>query len=117
MSREIARSDEVRRGFPWSIDGLPGAESTVFQGRAEFLHRDPSGDRIPVIVSHPDARASGERLRLLLSAVAAERSGIGPIRRAWRIELGTEVRVESVGLFDLRTIEDAIQSTLADLSI
>jgi ATP-dependent helicase/nuclease subunit A len=117
VAREVARSVDVRRGFTWSIDDLPGAESTVFQGRADLLYRDPSGDRILVILSDPDAMASGERLRLLLSAVAADRSGIGPVRRGLRFELGTGARVESLEGPDARTIEDAIGAAFADLSI
>jgi hypothetical protein len=117
VAREAARSDEVRRGFSWSIGGWPGADATVFQGQADLLYRGPSGDRILVIESHPGANASSERVRLLLSAVAFERSGIGPIRRAWRVEMGTEIRVEGVDGFEPRTIENAIETMFADPSI
>ena len=112
IAREVARSAEVRRAVDWSIAGPPGAEATVFRGRADFLYRDGSGDRMLLIVADPAAVESGERLRLLLSALAAERMGLGPVRKAWSVRLGPDGGLTGSDRFDDETIAEAVQVML-----
>ena len=96
-AREIARSDEVRRGV--RLDdrlACPRAESTVFQGRADFLYRDPTGDSDP---GHPE-RPGGARSRASGSGCSSRPgrpsgSGSGPVRQAWRVRLGTGRRARA----------------------
>jgi ATP-dependent helicase/nuclease subunit A len=111
-AREISRSSSVRRSFEWVI-GWPEVErSTDFRGRGDFLFRLSSGGDGLVCLSDPGASEDRERLRLLLSAEAAERMGLGKVRKAWWVRPGSPAGPMVIDRFDRSTIDRAIDRVL-----
>jgi len=108
LAREIARSAEVRRGFDWSVARPPGVDATVFRGRGDYAYRGPSGQLHLVIVSDPGASEARERVRLLLSARAADRFGLGPVRQAWWVRLGPGGGLSGSDRFDDGAVDEAV---------
>jgi hypothetical protein len=91
-----------------------GDTATVFRGSTEFFARDASGSWRAVVFSTPGAVEPVERLRLLLSARAAEALGLGPIVQGWRVRLGEGVRGED--RFDDPTLAAAVRAALDALA-
>ncbi|MBX6316203.1 MAG: hypothetical protein IRY99_25320, partial [Isosphaeraceae bacterium] len=89
LAREIARAAEVRRTIAWSI-AWPrvGPVPTVTRGVIDFAYRDRRGGWRLVTLAGAAASEPRERLRLLLSAVAARELGIEPILQGWSVRLG-----------------------------
>jgi len=113
LAREIARSAEVRRGFTWAIPRAPEGRSTLFQGRGDFLFRDPSGQARLVILSDPQSSGPAEQLRLLLSARAAEAQGFGPVRQAWHVHFAPTAAIRGYERFDDPEIDRAAREWFA----
>ena len=112
LGREVARSAEVIRAFPWQVRRPVGGDPTLFRGRGDFLYRRTSGEFGLVILSDPSATEPRERLRLLLSARAAGELGHGVVTRADRVRFG-----EGGSQVDLREFdESSIDRMMADLS-
>jgi hypothetical protein len=86
-SRSIER--EVYWSLPWP---LQGTTSTMIRGCCDLIYRDGEGRWRPVIVNTSCRREDDacEQLRLVLSALAAERLGFSPAGASWRLclELG-----------------------------
>ena len=87
LSREIARASEVHRSYRWMIRWPGLGESTLFQGVGDYLYRRSPGELVLVILSDPTAAELRERLRLHLSAWAAQVMGLGTVRQAWWVRL------------------------------
>jgi ATP-dependent helicase/nuclease subunit A len=102
LGERLGRSSVVHRGVEWTLswphnpeyrgpgvgDTNPGnAHSTVFQGRADFIVNEDSGEWTVVNFSPAGASGAVERLRLLLSVRAAESMGFSPIGQVWRAGL------------------------------
>jgi len=113
LARDLARSREVRRGFEWTLVGPAPNEATVFRGRGEFHYRDPAGELCLLQVSDPAASEPLELLRLLLTAHATERMGMGPIRRAWWLRLGPGGGLRGLDRFDDPALNEAIRLAFA----
>ncbi len=112
LAREIRKASEVRRSFPWVISRASQDEPTVFQGRGDFLFRQPDGDFCLVILSDPAASGTRERLRLLLSVQASEALGIGPIRQAWWVRLGPGGGLAGFEDFQNEAVDQAVHDVL-----
>jgi hypothetical protein len=83
-----------RRNFEWTI-AWPLAEnhSTVLRGCSEAIYRDHRGRWRPVIVSTAAGDSQSERLRLMLSCVAALQRGFDPGGPGWWVRLGTDEKM------------------------
>ncbi|WP_435006345.1 UvrD-helicase domain-containing protein [Tundrisphaera lichenicola] len=114
LASGIAPATEVHRSFRWMMGEIPGGGTTIFQGRADFIYREPSGGMALVILSDPLADEPTERLRLMLSVLAATRANLGTIRRAWRSGLGTVSLLENYDQFDEALIEESVRRWLHD---
>jgi ATP-dependent helicase/nuclease subunit A len=112
LAREIARSREVRRSFPWAISWPSRGESTLFQGRGDVAYRQPTGELCLAILSDPSASEALERLRLLLSARAATGLGLGPLRQAWWVRLGPGGGLIGFDRFEADEIDRAVVEAL-----
>ena len=108
LAREIRKSVEVRRSFAWVLAWPRENEPTVFQGRGDFFYRRPDGDRCLVMIGDSSASEPRERLRLLLSARAAEGLGLGVVRQAWWVRLGPGGGLVGVDGFGDEAIDSAI---------
>ena len=114
-SARALRAPAIERGMAWTLLWPPdSAESTVWRGRTEFLARDDAGTWRAVVFSLPGANEAVERLRLLLSARAADALGFGPVVKGWRVRLGGASVVETS--FDDRAIDEAVRAVL-DLAV
>jgi ATP-dependent helicase/nuclease subunit A len=91
LGERLARAGAVKRNVAWNVvaptDAVAPSGSTVFLGRAEFYTRESPGAWTAYVFSPPGASDTAERLRLLLSARAAEALGMGPVVQAWRVRL------------------------------
>lgn len=114
---ELARSTEVVRGMRWTLAWPPeGGESvTVFQGRTELILGGEGGDWRVMNFSAQGAREPVERLRLLLSARAAESVGHGPVVGAWRC--GAEGGEEVEGAFGDEVVDEVLREVIEGLRI
>ena len=100
----------VERGMTWTLAwplGSPAA--TVFQGWVDFLLRDALGIWTVLNVSGVGSPPLIERLRLKLSARAAEALGMGPVSQAWRISLGSLEPAEGDCDFSDQSIAELIK--------
>ncbi len=105
LGREVARSTEVDRSFAWAIARSVGGESVLFRGRTDFLYRRASGELGLVILSDPGASGLRERLRLLLSVLAAKGLGRGVVTRADWVRFGEAGRQVDAREFDEASID------------
>ena len=111
----LARAPAVERGMAWTMVWPPdSSDSTVWRGRTEFFARDDAGTWRAVVFSLPGANEAVERLRLLLSARAADALGFGPVVKGWRVRPGGVSLSETS--FDDRAIDEAVRAVL-DLAI
>ena len=77
-----------RRNLEWTIAWpLDGNHSTVVRGCSEAIYRDHRGRWRPVIVSTAAGDSQAERLRLMLSGVAALQRGFDPGGPGWWVRL------------------------------
>ena len=78
----------IERNLEWTI-AWPLAEnhSTVVRGCTEAIYRDHRGRWRPVVVSTAAGDSQAERLRLLLSGVAALQRGFDPGGPGWWVRL------------------------------
>jgi ATP-dependent helicase/nuclease subunit A len=113
LAREINRSASVHRSFAWTIVWPPEGQSTVFEGRGDLIYRRADGEPCLVTISDPRASEPLERLRLLLSALAAEGLEMGPIRQAWWVRLGRKAELVGFDRFDDREIDRAVSEVFA----
>jgi hypothetical protein len=111
-AREIARSSPVRRAFEWMVAWPESGRSTIFQGRADFLFRLSGDANGLACLSDPRASEDRERLRVMLSAVAAERMGLGQIREVWSIRLGSKTGPIVIDRFDRASIDQAVERVM-----
>jgi ATP-dependent helicase/nuclease subunit A len=102
LGREVARATEVHRAFPWVIRRPVEGDSSLFQGRGDFLYRRPTGELGLVILSDPAASDLRERLRLLLSTYAARELAQGVVSRADWVRFG-----EGGSYVDVRELDEA----------
>jgi ATP-dependent helicase/nuclease subunit A len=108
LGREIAKASEVYRAFPWVVRGPAEGESTLFQGRGDFLYRRATGELGLVIFSHPASEDLRERLRLLLSTRAAGELAQGVVSRAWWVHLGEAKKTVEVSKLDEASIDRTV---------
>lgn len=114
LGAEIAGATVLERGPTWAVSwSISEDEPIVFQGATDFFTRDAKEVGRALTFSLPGASEPLERLRLLLSARAAVALGLGPIREAWRIQLGDAVHGETS--FDDQTIDLAVRDALSSL--
>jgi ATP-dependent helicase/nuclease subunit A len=73
--------------WPFDLDEVP---RTVLQGSCEAVYRDRQGRWRPVIVSTGPCDELSERLRLMLSGVAAARRGRGESGPGWWVRKGPD---------------------------
>jgi ATP-dependent helicase/nuclease subunit A len=111
-ARQIARSSLVRRAFEWMVAWPESGRSTVFRGRADFLFRRAGDAYGLACLSDPGASEDRERLRVMLSAVAAERMGLGQIREVWSIRLGSKTGPIVIDRFDRASIDQAVERVM-----
>jgi ATP-dependent helicase/nuclease subunit A len=116
LRAEYARSSQIERGYDWTLNWPPSSEqSTVFQGRAEFVVCEPSGARSVLIVSAPGTLEPMERLRLLLSARVVERETQEKVIHCRRVVLGDgdEGRMIEESNVSDKLIEELVSSWIA----
>ncbi|MBV8232271.1 MAG: UvrD-helicase domain-containing protein, partial [Planctomycetaceae bacterium] len=113
IGQDVAGSEATERGVAWTITWPPDAvDSTVFRGVADLVTKDRQGELQVLLFSIAGASESRERLRLLLSARAAESLGLGRVRRGWRIRLGPGRGLSGEECFDAAAIDAAVRETL-----
>ncbi len=113
VGRELAGAASVERSVSWTLAWPPeGPDATVFRGAIDLACRDREGVARVVVVGPPAAPGPRERLRLLLSARAADALGLGPVRTACRIRLGHGGGLHGEELFDAIAIDEAVQVLL-----
>jgi hypothetical protein len=113
MARSIMRAAEVRRAIPWTIAfPIEHPEPTVFQGQIDFAFRARGGRWQLANLASAEAKATGERLRLLLSAHAASDLGIDPMGQGWSVRLGLEGGLIGEEQFGSVDVEQAIRAYL-----
>jgi len=114
LGESLARAAAVERGVAWTVvwpqDGAGGGGSTVFHGRTEFFTRDVGGAWRAVVFSPPGASEPVERLRLLLSARAADALNYGPVVQGWRVRLDDGLHGEEI--FNPPVLESAVDEAL-----
>ncbi|MGA2700749.1 MAG: UvrD-helicase domain-containing protein [Isosphaeraceae bacterium] len=90
--RDAARARRpIERNLEWTIAWpLDENHSTVLRGCSEAIYRDQRGRWRPVIVSTAAGDSQAERLRLMLSGVAALQRGFDPGGPGWWVHLGTD---------------------------
>jgi ATP-dependent helicase/nuclease subunit A len=90
LGKDLASASALERGGEWAVTWPPDGrdEATVFRGTTDVFARDAGGSWRAWVFSTPGASAPVERLRLLLSARAAEPLGLGPVVQGWRVGLG-----------------------------
>lgn len=111
---DLASSASLERGAEWTVSWpSTGDDATVFRGTTEFFARDASGSCFAITFSTPGAPDPVERLRLLLSARAAEGLGFGPVVRGWRVRLGDGLHGEES--FDDATLASAVRAAFKAL--
>jgi ATP-dependent helicase/nuclease subunit A len=111
IGRELAAASSIERSLPWTLAWPPdGGNSTIFQGRIDLVFRDSK--RFAQVLCFSDSTASEprERLRLLLSARAADAFGLGPVCRGWQIRLGLGGSLRGEELFDAIAIEESLEN-------
>ena len=116
IGRDLAAATAMERNLDWTASWPPNSlNATVFSGRIDMLARDRSGAWRLFQWSDADAPEQPERLRLLLSAHAANALGFGPIVRAWHLRLGPEGGggLRAVDEFDGGAIDAALNEWLA----
>ena len=113
LAREINKAATVHRSFRWTIAWPPESESTVFEGRGDFVYRRPDGEPCLVILSDQAASEPREQLRLLLSARAAKELELGSIRQAWWVRFGMKVELVGFDRFDAPEIDRAVSEVFA----
>ena len=116
LAREIARASEAHRAFPWSISWPQCGREILFQGRGDFLYRGSTGELVLVILSHPEAPEVRERLRLFFSARAAQAKGLGPVRQAWWVRLGSGRGLVGFDRFETDVVDLAVHEFLVSMS-
>jgi hypothetical protein len=111
VGRELAEATTVERSVGWTVAWPPeGPEGTVFRGAIDLVCRDREGAARVVVFGSPAASGPRERLRLLLSARAADALGPGPVRGAWRVRLGPGGGLQAEDLFDAIAIDEAVRA-------
>jgi hypothetical protein len=81
----------IERNLEWTIAWpLEGDRSTVLRGCSEAIYRDQRGRWRLVIVSTAAGNSQSERLRLMLSGVAAPQRGFDPGGPGWWVRLGPD---------------------------
>src|SRR5208337_292409 len=84
----------IERNLEWTIAWpLDENHSTVLRGCSEAIYRDQRGRWRPVIVSTAAGDSQAERLRLMLSGVAALQRGFDPGGPGWWVHLGTDEKM------------------------
>ena len=84
----------IERNLEWTIAWpLDGNHLTVLRGCSEAIYRDHHGRWRPVIVSTAAGDSQAERLRLMLSGVAALQRGFDPGGPGWWVRLGTDEKM------------------------
>jgi hypothetical protein len=110
--RDALRSRRsIERNLEWSVAWpLEGNPVTLLRGCCEAIYRDPEGRWRPVIVTTFPREVMSERLRLMLSSVAAERQGFAPSGPGWWVRPSTdgELLVDVHINFNLATIEQTL---------
>jgi len=93
--RDAARARRpIERNLEWTIAWpLDENHSTVLRGCSEAIYRDQRGRWRPVIVSTAAGDSQAERLRLMLSGVAALQRGFDPGGPGWWVHLGTDEKM------------------------
>ena len=110
VSRRLVQVKTLERAVSWSVTWpRDEAQSTVFLGRTEYSAMGADETCEIVNVCAVESPESLERLRLLLSARAAEGLGWGKVVKASLIRLGKETTVIVLDNFSDRAIEDAVE--------
>lgn len=109
LGHALARAKRVDAGRAWTVTWPPESRRpTVIHGRIDLLLQADDGGWSIVQVSGATDTEPAERLRALLSAHAAIPMGYAPVRRAWRIGLGTGGVRSYDDRFDEAAIEEAL---------
>lgn len=114
-ARDLSRAAEVRRDFAWLVDWPVGPDRTSFQGRGDFLRRDPSGEVHLAILGDRQTPEPLLVLRVLLSAKAAETQGFGIVRSAAWFAWGPGTRLRIFDDFDDPMINRAVDDWLTSV--
>ena len=109
--RKLVNFKKLMRGFDWSFAWPPGSDRpTVFLGRAEFIAKRENGTCEIFNFSLTDVTAPVERVRLLLSARAAEALKYGSVLKGWCVGPGSESGVVVEEIFNDHMIAEAINA-------
>ncbi len=110
IGQGLAGSDATGHRVAWTIAWPPdSADATVFRGVIDLVMKDPQGDLQVLVFSIAGASEPRERLRLLLSARAAEALGLGRVMQGWRIRLGPSGGLSGEERFDAPIINAAVR--------
>ena len=108
LARRVAAAAEVIHDLPWSVAWPPEAEdATVYLGRVDLAFREESGVWHVIALADPEADVANERLRVALSAYAAESLEFGPVDRGWTVQIGPEGAVVEEVAIDPYSVEVA----------
>jgi ATP-dependent helicase/nuclease subunit A len=111
VGRELAVAASVERSVGWTVAWPPeGPGATVFRGAIDLVCRDREGSARVVVFGPVAAPEPRERLRLLLSARAADALGLGPVRGAWRVRLGPGGGLRAEEVFDAIAVDEAVRA-------
>ena len=112
--RELVNFKKLMRGFDWSFAWPPDSDrATVFFGRTEFLAERENGTCEIVNFCQTDVTSPVERVRILLSARAAEAVSYGNVLKGWCVGPGSESRFILEENFNHHVITEAINELLS----
>ena len=112
--RKLVNFKKLMRGFDWSFAWPPDSDrAAVFLGRAEFLAKRENGTCEIVNFCLTGVAAPVERVRLLLSARAAEALGYGNVLKGWCVGPGSESDFIVKENFNDHVIAEAIDALLS----
>ncbi len=111
LGRILERARRVEPGQAWTVAWPPRSRNpSIFEGRFDLLYEEPDGSWGVVLLCDESAPGPSERLRLLLSALAAEQLGYAPVLQAWQIRLGPGGGISGEDVFNDQAIEFAIRA-------
>lgn len=113
VCRAVARAEEVRDGFAWTIAWPPNCPgSTVYSGRIDFACRGEGGawNLVGIHLDEGDRARDLDLLNLRLAAVVAESREMAPVAAGWLVSIGEEAKAERVDGFDEGEIWRAIRA-------
>lgn len=107
----VARAEETEVEAAWTWSWPPEARNaTLIRGHADFLVRGPRGSWSVINVDAVGAPEPAERLRWVLSAREAMRSGHTPFAGGWRVVPGQGARAESA--WDDATVAKCVRDVI-----